>query len=849
MKTEISNFRFCKPEEFSLWLRAIALSQSGETIITTPWHSKIDIYPHQIETVIKAVDMGLPKVILADEVGLGKTIEAIMIIKELIKRKKANNFLVIVPANLVKQWHQEMLNKFDISCEIINRSNLQKIFQNEIYGGYIISADFAKYNSEVISSVNWDIVVFDEAHHIRRHFSDSRIYGDSTKRYELAEALKGKVKSILFLTATPFQLNDFEFFSLIELLDSELFEDYDHFKYYRETYLPKINEIIHAILKNEDCTQEAELLVHRLRSNFPKFFTDDKQPDGKTLIEVLQQADIIKKFVIRHKKRIEFPNLPPRQVHTITVDYTAEESRIYQEISEYAKTQYHRSITGGQRGNGLYMVILQQLLTSSPKALLSTFQKKINNLGNRKQELINNPPNSVEEEDEGGISEKIIEDFPFDSDIDKEINTLQVFIEKLNALKKDTKLESLIKLISEILVQNPNEKVIIFTRFLATQEYIRRILSQHFKVTIFNGDLSDEEKEINIDKFRNNYQVLISSEAGGEGRNLQFSHIMMNYDLPWNPVKLEQRIGRIDRIGQTKPVLIYNFSVFDTVEQKILDMLYSRINDFQDLFGEMDPMIGTVEKNITELIMKNRKLTNVDVQSIEISLEEKIEKAKVARQSFDRLMVFEKPDRDKTALIMNEANKISENKILEFVINSLSHIENTHIIDVGDNIYEIRLPKGFSTLQKDEVLVCTPFKQVAMNHPKVEFLTSEHWLVKKIADYQIKNRQSIISGDISREGKPYIDLIFKVIQENGTKFTSLRFFELNFSRVLDNFDIFLETKTLIDENIINKISKNSSLFNQLIEKAIMEINKIFDFKIQNIELVGLYCSNFDRWGI
>jgi len=848
MKTEISKFRFCKPEEFSLWLRAIALSQSGENTITTPWHSKIDIYPHQIETVIKAINMGLPKVILADEVGLGKTIEAIMIIKELIKRKKANNFLVIVPASLVKQWHQEMFNKFDIPCEIIHRTNLQKILQNEIYGGYIISADFAKYNAEAISSVNWDIVVFDEAHHIRRHFSENRIYGDSTKRYELAEALKGNVKSILFLTATPFQLNDFEFFSLIELLDSELFEDYDHFKSYRETYLPKINEFIQKILKNEDCSRDAELLVHRLRSNFPKFFTDDKKIDGKTLIEVLQQADIIKKFVIRHKKRIEFPNLPPRQVHTIPIDYKAEESEIYQEISDYAKTQYHRFMTGGQRGNGLYMVILQQLLTSSPKALLNTLQKKVENLRNRKVELASSLSANLIEEFDEGVSEKIIEDFSSDIDIDNEINTLDVFIQKLNALKKDSKLENLIKLISEILVKNPDEKVIIFTRFLATQYYIKRILSQHFKVTIFNGTLNDENKENNIEKFKTEYQVLISTEAGGEGRNLQFSHVMVNYDLPWNPVKLEQRIGRIDRIGQTKPVVIYNFSTFDTIEQKILDVLYSRINDFEDLFGEMDPIIGTIEKDITELIMKNRKLTNIDVQGIEISLEEKIEKARVARESFDRLMIFEKTDRDKSELFMNEVNKTSENKVLEFVINSLNHIENTHIREIGENIYEIKLPKHFGNLQEDKTVICTPFKEVVMKHEKVEFLTSEHWLVKEIVDILTKSKEPIISGDISREGKPYIDTIFKVTNEGKIKFIGLRFFEMNLSRVLDNFDIFLENKTFVDENITIKISNNTPLFKQLIESAIIGTNKILDFKLQDIDIVGLYCSNFDRWG-
>ncbi|MBU3905185.1 MAG: DEAD/DEAH box helicase family protein [Nanoarchaeota archaeon] len=831
-----------QPDEFSLWLRATALNQIGENSITSPWHSKIDIYPHQIETVIKAISEDKPNLILADEVGLGKTIEAGMIIKEMLKRKKINSFLIIPPANLVSQWHEEMSNKFDIQCEIITRSNIKDILQNEIYGGYIISADYAKNNKEDISDVDWGLLIFDEAHHIRRHFSKDG-NNRKTKKYELAECLKSKTESALFLTATPFQLNDFEFYSLLELINKDMFDNYDHFKSYREIYLPSINEAIRNLSRGKDYRYESKLLINRLYTNYPSMFKEKIEPKDANLINILEQSNIIKKYVIRHKRRIEFANSPPREVNTVKIKYTNEELNIYKEISSYTKNQYNKYIKVGKRGNGFVMVIFQQLLTSSPKALLKTMETRVVNLKEKNDMMVIN--NSMEDTEEN--EENAVESFYSGESLEEEINTLTNFISKIKNIKKDSKLEMLINMISNILVNNPKEKIIIFTRFLETQKYIEEILSEHFKTAIFNGKLGPDEKNEQIEKFKKYHQILISTESGGEGRNFQFCHVMINYDMPWNPVKLEQRIGRIDRIGQTKTVIVNNLSTFDTIEQRILDVLSSRISDFEDLIGPMDAIIGSTDGNIIKLLMKQEELTEVDVKLFEITLEDKIKKASIAKNKFEELAIFERANRDKTELMKQEINRIDESQILRFIIQSINKKEGAHIKSVGDNIFEINIPSGFGGITSSKTITGTPFKNVAMKNNAIEFLTSEHWLVIEMINDLCKYDGIIVSGDISREGSPFVDMVFSVENEKKKRSIGIRFPNKKDIELINNYNVFSETNKSSDNQIHNKINQNLNIFNPLIEKSIMHINKILEFDVNKITLVGIYMSNFDRW--
>ena len=208
-----------------------------------------------------------------------------------------------------------------------------------------------------------------------------------------------------------------------------------------------------------------------------------------------------------------------------------------------------------------------------------------------------------------------------------EIAELELLIDRLGDVE-DSKAEQLLTALDELLTEHPDEKVVIFTQFKATQEYLRRQIERDHRVACFNGSMSIDDKEAAIKLFRGAAQVFISTEAGGEGRNLQFAHIIVNYDLPWNPMKVEQRIGRLDRIGQRRPVFIYNLACAGTVEERVLDVLEHRIRLFTESVGSLDPILGEVEQDIERLVMLNAAKFDVAFSELEEDLEKKTREAR-----------------------------------------------------------------------------------------------------------------------------------------------------------------------------------------------------------------------------
>ena len=836
MRINASKIEVANPKKFSIWAKSLFLSNlENSRDLVVPWHSRIDIYPHQVETVIHSLRMEYPRIIYADEVGLGKTIEAGMAIKELIRRNKGEKILIVVPSNLTTQWQREMANKFYLYCQQVDSSNITSCFENpsEIYGGYIISIDLAKTKKEMLASIEWDIIVFDEAHHLRRHYNNGRY--KTTKKFELADCLKDKTKSLLLLTATPFQLNDFEFYSLIYLIRPDIFPRYEDFLDYRNIYLPKILEVISNMQKMTADIHSIKNLLLKFSLRFNSILEVSESDINEENIPVLlDQCVILSKLVIRHKKRDEFPSLPPRKVKTIAVNYSEEEMGLYDDITQYIKLMYNKARRENNNGIGLMMVIFQQLLASSPRALLNALELRLKKIN---QELKEINPSFEDYDDESNLID-VINMQTFEG----EKEAILEFIERINSLSMDNKLAALINIITDILIKQPDEKVIIFTRFLNTQDYLKNVLERHFKVIIFNGKQKSEEKDEAIINFEKLHQVLISTEAGGEGRNLQFCHILINYDIPWNPTRLEQRIGRVDRIGQKKTVLINNLATFNTVEQRILERVSERIFLFEELLGSADPIIGDIEEDIKNVLFSNDEDIGNKELIFEVSLEEKLNKAKEASKQFEKLQIFQQKLRDKKDYFKEEKSKIEKQHLLSYLLDFASVFSDIEVYHIGEELYNIILTRG-NFFDSDRELIATFEKSIALSKENVEFITPDHWIIQNIFYKLLQNQNIFVTAQKNREAKPYLLLFYTYIVEGKEQLITVLYENKEYS-IVNKKEYFKLSSMDLDDSL-NKEKIKSMNIQAILDQSVLFVNKVADFKSSELVLRGIYFSKME----
>ncbi|WP_342472222.1 SNF2-related protein [Metasolibacillus sp. FSL H7-0170] len=432
---------------------------------------------HQINAATTVIEEMHGKAILADEVGLGKTIEAGLILKEYMVRGLVQKTLILAPASLITQWVEELTGKFHIPAIAYNKK-----YGLEHCSVVVMSMDTAKKSphKERIYEQNYDMIIIDEAHKLKNH---------KTQIYEFVQSLKKKF--CLLLTATPIQNNIFELFYLISLLKPGHLGSYEAFQ---ATFSAKK----HSVSQNEFLQE----LVHQV--------------------------------MVRNRRENTNIEWTKRHVQIIPIHFSSEERELYEQISNLPLP------------NPITRLTLQKELCSSREAVYETLSKM---------------PQQTEEQ------QKILD-----------------CLQQLNTHSKAQKTAQLIKQI--------NNKVIIFTEYRATQLYLQAFLyEQGITAVLFNGKYKKSKRDYMKHLFKEHAQVLIATEAGGEGINLQFCSHVINYDLPWNPMKLEQRIGRVHRLGQTEDVEIYNFAVEETIEQHILALLYTKIDVFEQVVGELDAIL------------------------------------------------------------------------------------------------------------------------------------------------------------------------------------------------------------------------------------------------------------------
>ncbi|WP_335872800.1 DEAD/DEAH box helicase [Bacillus sp. 2205SS5-2] len=450
--------------------------------------------PHQLETARQVVEHMNGKAILADEVGLGKTIEAGLILKEYMIRGLVKKVLILVPASLVSQWTSELNSKFFIPAIPQRKSYVWD--QCDIV---VSSIDTAKRNPhrEKIYEQDYDLVIIDEAHKLKN---------PKTKNYEFVQNLKKKF--CLLLTATPIQNRIEEIFYLVSLLKPGHLGSQSGFM---EKYQKRKSTVI----------------------------------DDQTL------KDLINTVMIRHRRKDTGIEWTKRHVQTEIIDFSMEEKALYDSIL-LLKQQNEDYTT-----SSFSVLTLQREACSSREAVYYTLKNML-----EKEEV----PTTLQQ-------------------------SIHTIMQKVEHVQQNSKAQKALDII-----RKANDKVIIFTEYRATQLYLQWFLKQNGISSVpFRGGFKRGKKDWMRELFKNHAQVLIATEAGGEGINLQFCSHMINFDLPWNPMRLEQRIGRVHRLGQTKDVKIYNFATRDTVEEHILKLLYEKIELFERVVGELDDILTKID--------------------------------------------------------------------------------------------------------------------------------------------------------------------------------------------------------------------------------------------------------------
>lgn len=521
------------------------LSSIGDSIIPLP---------HQIYALNRALSSNQIRYLIADEVGLGKTIEAGLIIKELKTRGLISRILIVCPKGLMTQWHDEMKMKFNENFNIVLPNDFDSI--KRIYGEgniwynfsqVICSLDSIKplerrngwnkekideYNKERLGSLcsaGWDIIIIDEAH---------RIGGSNSNvaRYKLGSALADVSPYLLLLTATPHQGKTKPFLRLIRLLDRDAFPDSN------AIVKEQVNPYVIRTEKREAVDAEGNKL-----------------------------------FKNRITKAV---NIEWEERHSL-------QKQLYEMVTKYVTEGYNKARKEKKNYIGFLMVLMQRLVTSSTRAIRENLNRRLEILQNSETRLISlSEADLLEADVEESVEELIaVQSFNIKKEIE-EIKDMLVVANQAEHQYVDTKAEKLLEILFQIQMEYEDFKVIVFTEFIATQQFLKEYLeSKGFKLAILNGSMDIEERNITLKDFKETADILISTDAGGEGLNLQFSNIVINYDLPWNPMKIEQRIGRVDRIGQKMDVYVFNFMLSDTVEFRIKEVLEEKLATIFEEFG------------------------------------------------------------------------------------------------------------------------------------------------------------------------------------------------------------------------------------------------------------------------
>ncbi|MBI1297048.1 DEAD/DEAH box helicase [bacterium] len=497
----------------------------------------VEHYEHQLETALRALRDMRGRALLADEVGLGKTIEAGIVMKELIERGLVRTVLVLTPASLTEQWREELHSKFGESFAVVDDVSQWREVAEAESGRWIVSLDRAKMDrhSQGVLGREYDLLIVDEAHKLKNRGTLAwKFVNQIRKRY------------VLMLTATPIQNDLLELYSLITILSPG--------------QLGTVRSFRRHFLQN----------------------ADKRQPKNESSLRRL-----LNDVMIRNRRSSVDVTFPRRRAAIYHLGLSEVEWQLYTRVTDYIRRRF-RDVDSNKHLR-LTLITLQKEVCSSPQAVASTLRKM------------------VQDREHG----------------DNVRAELMGFLELAESIPIGRKLEA----VREILDRFPG-KFLIFTEYRQTLEtVVKQLESWGVSTQGFHGGMDIRQKEAAVARFRSETEdgarVLISTESGAEGRNLQFCHQLINYDLPWNPMRVEQRIGRLHRLGQEKDVTIFNLSCHETIEAHIIELLARKIRMFELVIGELDLILGNLDgaKSFEDLLRQAWESSTSD-DDLEDRLEE-----------------------------------------------------------------------------------------------------------------------------------------------------------------------------------------------------------------------------------
>jgi len=529
----------------------------AEDVLLAPLEAGVIPLPHQLYALAKAISGDRVRYLLADEVGLGKTIEAGLILRELKLRGLVKRVLVVAPKGLVAQWIQEMRTHFTEAFQLLSPSdfsamrhlvgedNLWRQFSQvvcpidavkpvEKHRGWS-QERLERHNQERLGDLiaaGWDLIIVDEAHRL----------GGSTEtvaRYKLGRALADTAPHLLLLSATPHQGKTEAFHRLMALLDKDAF--------------PAISAI-----------------------------TREK----------------VAPFVIRTEKRQAIddrgnPLFQPRRTQLVPVRWQQRhvlQKRLYEAVTEYVRQGYNQAMLDNRQYLGFLMILMQRLVTSSTRAIATALQRRLDVLQSAfvQDDFNDNRIDWSEDDSQEQLETLLAARIPGLQNEQAEVKLLLETAHRCQAQGPDVRAEALLALLYRVQQEenDPDLKFLIFTEFVPTQQMLKELLEQHgFATVCLNGSLELDARQRVQREFAQDARILVSTDAGGEGINLQCAHVVINYDLPWNPMRIEQRIGRVDRIGQKHPVKAFNMIFADSVELRVHEVLEEKLQTIYVEFG------------------------------------------------------------------------------------------------------------------------------------------------------------------------------------------------------------------------------------------------------------------------
>lgn len=685
------------------YLTYLRVSEGLSNYIYSFNNSKTQFYEHQFKPLLKFLDAAQGRVLLADEVGLGKTIEAGLLLIELDAREELDRVLVVCPAKLRLKWRRELIDRFNFDFPILTqRSFLAKIrdLEQNPYTSFtgIVSYESVR-SSKVIaalqdSTAKLNIVIADEAHQMRNR---------QTRTFRVCSRLAELTDNLLLLSATPINNREQDLFNLLSMLDGNLFSRFEEFELLRSTnkIIVKLEQLLRrglpvnraeaikifrAIEESEHSDSfKGNYLYEKLRENI----TTDKIQDTLSLVATQRLAskiNLLNRHIVRTRRRDVDEKRPERAPHVLRPQMTYEENEIYRAVFDIAMRYYAKF--------RLPVINIERILSSCIPAFISHYL-----------DIYRGESEEISFEDNDDLQEEA--DTKDETEQDSrpslyQLPELRMLLENqgVELLKKkiDTKFESLIKILKSLDKDDPGCKIIIFTYFRKTITYLCRQLrlAGYDNVCIHGGvptspdDPDRDEREILRQQFADpsGVRVLVSSEVGSEGLDFQFSHVIINYDLPWNPMRVEQRIGRIDRIGQqVDKLLIYSMVFSGTIDETIYDKLINKIGIFRDTLGDIESILGKEVREIQNAVF-NPQLTE----------EQKRQRIERRGEIIERrILEIDELERDRAKIIGTDQYLLEE---IDRIRSSKRYVDPEEIRDFIHSVFEG--PEiGFNIQQED----------------------------------------------------------------------------------------------------------------------------------------------------